>query len=50
MATKMFANNGLDNMECIKPLPDTMLTWDHWHPYQYNLAENMQDVVAKIII
>ena len=27
-----------------------MLTWDYWHPSQYNFVENVQDMLANSII
>ena len=27
-----------------------MLIWDYWHPSQYNFTENVQDMLARIII
>ena len=52
MVTKKLVNIGSDNgllPEYTKPLPEAMLTWNHWHPSQNNIRENAEDIMAKII-
>ena len=42
MTTKILVNNGSDKgllSDDTKPLPETMLTQYHWHPFQHNFIE-----------
>ena len=43
---QILANKGSDNSLLpygTKPLPEPMLTSNHWHPFQYNIKEKTQD-------
>ena len=53
MVPWIWVNTGTGNgllPEGTKPLPEPMLTWDHWHPSQCNSTENVQGLVANFIV
>ena len=53
MVTYIWVSNGSGNglvSSDTKPLPEPMLTQDHWHASQCNLRENAQAMLAKITI